>query len=223
MRKPSPSLVISIIALVMATSGTAIAAKTLITSSKQIKAGVVTSSDIANGTIANRDLRNNAVDSGKVKDGSLGLDDLSTSARASLSDAETQAHEAFRKAGPSGVQPNKPTRVITLANVPAGTYAIFAKAVLTPLEVEGGLLQQGKTISGHCTLDAAGDKDEGRTMIATPGAQAPGTVTTQITRSFSSPATISLDCDANNSTWNATDSTIIAIRVGKAPRTEVSG
>ena len=223
MRKPSPSLVISIIALVMSTSGAAIAAKTLITSSSQIKASSVNGGDIADGSIAARDIKKNAVDSNLVRNGSLGLDDLSSGARASLLDAETQALEAFRKAGPNGIEPNKETRVITLANVPPGTYAIFGKAVLTPLETDGGLLNQGKTISGHCALDAGGDKDHGRTILATPGSLAPGTVHTQITRSFGSVGTISMDCDANNSTWNATDSTIIAIRVGKAPRTEVSG
>lgn len=223
MRTPSPSLVISILALVMATSGTAIAAKTLITSSKQIKANSVNSGDIADGTVATRDLRANSVDTGKVKNGSIALDDLASETRGALADAGTQALEAFRKAGPNGVEPNKVTRVITLSNIPPGTYAIFGKAVLTPLQVEGGLLQQGKTISGHCALDASGDKDESRTIIATPGAQAPGTINTQITRSFGSTGTVTLDCDANNSTWNATDSTVIAIRVGKAPRSEVSG
>jgi hypothetical protein len=223
MRKPSPSLVISILALVIATSGTAIAAKTLITSSSQIKANAVNSGDIKDGTLANRDIKNNAVDSNKVRNGSLALDDLSSGARASLTDAETQALEAFRKVGPSDVEPSKVTRVITLANVPPGTYAIFGKTVMTPNQASGGLLNQGHTVSAHCTLDAGGDKDEGRTIIATPGAIAPSTVYTQITRSFGSVGTVTLDCDANESTWRAADSTIIAIRVGKAPRTEVSG
>ena len=223
MRKPSPALVISILALVMATSGTAIAAKTLITSSSQIKASSVNSGDIKDGTVAARDLRNNAVSSEKVRNGSLALDDLSSSARASLTDAETQALEAFRKSGPNGVEPNKETRVITMSNVPPGTYAIFGKAVLTPLETSGGLFDQGKTISGHCKLEVGGNRDDSRTIIATPGALAPGTIHTQITHSLGSVGTITMDCDANNSNWNATDSTIIAVRVGKAPRTEVSG
>lgn len=221
--RPSPSLVISILALVMATSGTAIAAKVLITSSAQIKANSVNSGDIADGTVAARDLKANSVDGDKVKNGSLALDDLTSAARGSLTEAGTQAIEGFRKSGPNAVEADKVTRVATLSNVPPGTYAIFAKTILTPLENTSGLVNQGKTVSGHCVLDAGGDKDEARQLIATPGSLAPGELNTQITRTFGSTGVVTLDCDMTGSRWNGTDTSIIAVRVGAAPRSPVEG
>jgi hypothetical protein len=223
-RRPSPALVVSILALVMATAGTATAAKVLITSGSQIKNGVVTGADIKDANIAGRDLKANAVTGDKIKNSSVGLDDLESSARAALNDAGTQALEAFRKDGPQNQDGGKVVRVATLANIPPGTYAIFAKTVLTPTEPSGNtLLGQGRTVSGHCVLDAGGDKDEVRSLLATPGSTAPGALNLQITRSFGSTGTAALDCDVSESKWNGTDTSIIAIRVGKAPRSPVEG
>jgi hypothetical protein len=52
--RPSPALVISVLALVMATAGTSVA-MTKITSSRQIGKGVINSGDIHDGTIQLRD------------------------------------------------------------------------------------------------------------------------------------------------------------------------
>ena len=49
LRRPSPALVISCVALAVACTGTAVAA-TVITSSGQIKNGAVSGADIRNGT-----------------------------------------------------------------------------------------------------------------------------------------------------------------------------
>ena len=222
MRKPSPSLVISILALVMATTGSAMAAKVLIRSSSQIKAGSVNGGDIKNGSIARRDLRNNLIDSSKVRDGSLSLDDLSSSARNSISRAGTQALEAFRKSGPENNDALSTARVVTFSNIPPGTYAIFAKTILTPLQNNSGLLKEGESVAGHCKLDASGDVDESRTLLATPGALSPGALNMQITRSFASTGTVTMDCSTNVK-WRASDSSVIAIRLGEAPRSPVDG
>lgn len=222
-RRPSPSLVISIIALIVAMGGTATAASVLIRSTKQIANGAVTSADIANGTISRRDLKDKAIDSAKIANGSVGIDDLSSPARAAIQDAGTQAVEAYRIAGPSGVEPNKSARVITLSNLAPGTYAIFAKTVITATPPLSGLFNQGQTLSGHCTLDAGGDTDESRALLGTPGANSPGEITTQITRTYGSTGEASLTCDVQPATWSATNSTIIAIRLGAAPRQAVDG
>lgn len=222
-RRPSPALVVSIIALVMSTAGTATAAKILISSSSQIKNGAVTSADIKDAAVSSKDLRSNAVSSASVRNNSIGLEDLDGSARSALQDAGTQALEAFRKDGPQNQDPGKSVRVATLNAVPPGTYAIFAKTVLTPTQATGGVFREGEAISGHCVLDAGGDRDEVRSLLSTPGALAPGTLNLQITRSYGSAGTIALDCDVSNARWNATDTSIIAIRVGKAPRSPVEG
>ena len=213
--RPSPALIVSIIALVMATAGTATAAKVLITSSSQVKNGVITTSDLKDGTVAARDLRNGAVT----------LDKLAASAKPKTTaggGADAEATEVFRKDGPVTGEANKFQRVLTMKDLAPGVYAIFAKTVLTASEGDGGLFGQGRTTGGNCRLDAGGDTDESRTILGTPGANAPAGLQMQITRSFSSPGTVTLECLAT-ATWRATDSSIIAIRVAKAPRTPTDG
>ena len=52
-RRPSPALVVAIIALVVATAGTATAAGVLITRSSQVARGAINSGDLANDKAVN--------------------------------------------------------------------------------------------------------------------------------------------------------------------------
>lgn len=221
--RPTPALVISIIALVMAMGGSAVAAKVLITSSAQVKNGSLKGADLAKGTVGRTQLKDNAVDASKVANGSIGIDELSSPARTAIQNAGTQALEAFRIDGPTNVEPSKSATVATLSNIPAGTYAIFAKTVLTASQPTTGLFNQGQTLSGHCKLDAGGDTDESRALLGTPGAQAPGEVTAQITRTFAQTGSATLTCDVQPATWSASNTSIIAMRLGSAPRQSVEG
>jgi len=83
-RRPrlSPSLIISLIALVVAMSSGAYAVS-------QAPKNSVTSKSIKNGQVKTKDLAGNAVDANKVVDGSLGTGDLSDAAKAALRDATT--------------------------------------------------------------------------------------------------------------------------------------
>ena len=56
LRRPSPALVVAILALLAATAGTATAAKVLVSSSKQVATGAITSSDLKDRTIRPADL-----------------------------------------------------------------------------------------------------------------------------------------------------------------------
>lgn len=67
----TPSLVISLLALVMATTGTAVAAKTAITG-KDIKNGSITSADIAKGAIKSKHLAKKSVKGANIADGAVG-------------------------------------------------------------------------------------------------------------------------------------------------------
>ena len=225
-RRPSPATVIALLALVFSMAGTATAARVLIKSSSQIKNGAVTSADLKDGGVSARDLRANAVDGTKVRNGTLDADDFSGAARTALQAAETQALEVFRKNGPEA-QPAGTDfkRVATLANVPGGTYSISAKTVITPIETtEGGLLGQGVgSLAARCELDAGGDKDQSVAFVGSPGALAPGLVYNQITRSFGSSGTVTLSCAIDKASWRASDTSIIAVRVGRAPRSPVEG
>lgn len=223
-RRPSPALVVSIVALVMATAGTATAAKVLITSSSQIKNGVVSTSDVKDNSISTKDLRNGGVTNDDIKSGTIEVGKLEASARAAISTSQTSAVEVFRKDGPVGVPKGQSRRVATIANLEPGVYAIFAKTVITVADSdEGGLFNSGQTGSAHCVLDAGGDKDESRTIVSGPGFNAPAHIHSQITHTFGSPGTVALDCDSPEREWRATDSSIIAIRVSKAPRSNVEG
>lgn len=205
-------MVVALLALFVAMGGTAAAARVLIKSSKQIKAGVVSRSD----------LRKNSVDSSKVANGSLGLDDLDSGAKGSIQTAGSQAFEAFRREGPQNVPAGKVQKVATLSGLPAGSYAIFAKTVLTSVNVNGGLLQPGASVSGHCRLDAEeGAVDDSRALLGTPGASSPGFVSTQMTRTFTGTGSASISCDVSRASWSGTDTTIIALRVGASPRQAV--
>jgi len=216
-------MVVSCIALFVALSGTAAAAKVLITSSSQIKAGAVNGGDIADNSVASRDIKASAVTGDKVKSGSIPLGDLDASARGASSDAGAQALEAFRLTGPTDVGPAKTETVATLKDIPPGVYAIFGKTVLTAKQPTSGLFKEGENVSGHCKLDAGGDTDESRALIGTPGSSSPGEIVTQITRTFASSGSVQMSCDVEPATWSATNTSIIAIRVGKAPRQAVEG
>jgi hypothetical protein len=223
MRRPSPALVVSIVALVMATAGTAAAAKVLITSSSQIKKGAVNGGDIADGSVSNRDLKKEAVDAPAIRAGAVTTDKLAAGIRQAVSDAELSAFESFRKAGPESQEAAKLARVMTLRNLPPGVYALFAKTVLTLESNDAGLLGEGRSASGHCVLDASGDRDESRALLGSPGSGSPGHLQLQITRTFSTTSEVTLDCEAGPGPWRASDSSIVALKVAKAPRTPVDG
>src|SRR3954452_16128875 len=148
--KPSPALVVSIIALVVALSGTAVAAKILITSSSQIKNGAVHGSDLAKATVTKSRL-STGVQSLLGRGG--GSTDVSPNG--------TQALEAHRINGPD-VAAGGSSKVLELALAP-GTYAVFAKATMTPYINDQGLLdtltKDNRTIGGACTLDVNGTGD----------------------------------------------------------------
>src|SRR3954470_19644132 len=96
-RRPSPALVISIVALVMSCGGTAAAARFLITSSKQIKNGAVTGADVRDGSLTARDLAAGALP--RATDGGA-------------------ATEAYRKTGPE--LPDGGSATVATLDLPAG-------------------------------------------------------------------------------------------------------
>jgi hypothetical protein len=215
-------MVVALTALVIACGGSAMAAGVLITSSSQVGRGVITAANIRDRTITGGNIRRGSLTGDLLGKGSIGSDRLTSDASSALKSSGTTAVEFFRKAGPESVPTGNSSRVMTADNVPAGIYAIFAKTIITDLDPGAGGLAQPRPSDGHCELAAGGDLDEGRAVIGTIYGNGPSGVYTQITHTFAGPGTITLNCDAG-SKWRASDSTIIAVRLGNAPRTQVTG
>jgi hypothetical protein len=82
---------------------------------------------------------------------------------------------------------------------------------------------KGVVNSAHCTLRAGEDRDETRALLTSPGYNAPGELSNQITAGFGSAGTVKLSCDSPDRGWRASDTSIIAIRVAQEPRHPVDG
>lgn len=207
-RKPGPALVVSIIALVVALSGTAVAAKILITSSSQIKNGTIRGADIAKGTITKS----------KLSSGTLSA----ITGSGVVNPNGTQALEAHRLNGPD-VPKGGSAQVLELALSP-GTYAVFAKATMSSFINDQGLLdtlfKDNKTIGGACTLDVNGTGDYGIEPLVSPGSANPITLNLQLTRTMDTPGKATLTCQADNVHWAAGNASIIALKIGSSTRTE---
>ena len=206
LRPPSPALVISIGAVVLASTGSAVAA-TLITG-EQIRNGSVTGADIKDGSLLSKELSEGSQRLLRSKGGSGRV-----------------AYEAIRKAGPEGVPANVITRVATL-KVPAGAYSVQANMVMTafagptnPLEA---LLGANGSLGGTCSLDAAGPRHSSTGTIVVNDRQTPTTFSMQLTRTVGEPAEFFLECAAN-APWRASETSIIATSVDSISLTEVNG
>jgi hypothetical protein len=210
--RPSPALVISIVALVVAATGTATAAGVFVVKdSSQVRAQSITGSDVKNGSLTGLDIADGSISAKELKEGVL-------------QSALPTAREVFKKTSPAGL-----LGVQTLATLPAltpGTYVIFAKTTLGPPPGDNGLLdaalKQNKTVVGRCALNAAGDEDVASGKIVSPGSQEPVTLNMQLTRTIAEPGDVKLVCAVGNVGYQAADTSIIAIQLAASQRTEAS-
>lgn len=205
--RPSPALVVSIIALVVACAGSATAASVLIIKkASQLKTGVVTSRAIQNGTITGTDIKGGSIPASKLAGGSA-----LTGGGGGL--------EAYNPDGPtvkSGVQ------TVATLNVPAGEWAIFSNTVITRVVQNDSLLQTGGTANASCALNAGGDETQAGGPLSGNYSTTEANIHEQITRTFSAPAKVTLNCTAPVS-WKAGGTSIIAIQLGSVTRTQVTG
>jgi hypothetical protein len=210
LRRPSPALVISSIALVVACTGTAVAAQ-VITSSSQIKNGAVLSADIKDGSVQARD----------IKDGTITANKLKT-APGTAAGAST-AYQVVRKTGPEAQPANQLVRVATLT-VPAGAYKVTANTVMTalpgPQNPIQALVQDNLAIGGLCKLDAAGDTTQSLQTVVVNQRQTPATFSMQTTRTVGAPSDFTLDCTAGLA-WRLSETSIIATKVSDIVLTNI--
>jgi hypothetical protein len=205
LRRPSPALVISIVALVAACAGSAVAAT------------IITSSQIKNGTIQNVDIKKGTIQSGRLSEGVQKL----LNRKAPAAPAPRIAYEQVRKSGPENQPANQLLRVTSLT-VPAGAYVITANTIMTaftggtnPLEA---LLGTNGSLGGTCMIDAAGVTATSLQTIAINDRQTPATLGMQMTRTVAAPTEIVLKC-AGSIAWRASESSIIATKVDSITQT----
>lgn len=210
-RRPSPALIVAIIALVVALGGTGYAQVVRITSSSQIKNGVIRGADVRKGTLT----------LSKLSTGTQRIVRRGSGAGA----GGTTAIEAFRKAGPEGQPANVVVKVASLKAVPAGTYLVTAKTVMTPsvgdTNLLEGLFDAQDAAGGHCKIDTKDDVDETRAPIIVAGRQTPAALYMQITRSIGATTDFDLLCDAN-APWRTSDTTIIATKLDGSTRQDAT-
>lgn len=209
LKRPSPSMAVALVALFAALGGTAVAAKVIITHTSQIK----------NGAITRQDLAKSVINSGRIQDGSIRPDDLNGKLRSS---AAADVREAVRPSGPDDVAEGASERVATL-DLPAGSYVVLAKTTLTAPSQDNGILDPGDTLGGHCELTVGDENDEARALLGGPGANSPGTLNMQLTRTLGDNGQAVLECDVSSAPWRASDTTIIAIPAAGTDRQSVDG
>ena len=207
LRPPSPALAVSIIAVVIACTGSAVAAT------------VITSKQIRNGTIQNADIKDGTILSKKLSKGTQDL--IKKKARAAPTGRI--AHAGLRKSGPEGVPANVITRVATLT-VPAGAYSVQANMVMTafagptaPLEA---LLGANGSLSGTCSLNAGGPTHSSTGTVVVTDRQTPPTLSMQLPRTVGAPTEFALDC-SSTAPWRGSETSIIATSVDSVSLTEV--
>lgn len=222
LHRPSPSLVVSIVALVVACTGTATAAGVLIRNSSQVKASSLNGSDIKNGSLHGSDLANGTL-TAKQLDRSA-VNQLAAGLRTTPGGGGT-AQEAFRKSGPEDQGPGQHL-VATLPQLAPGTYLLLGKSTISPVSPVlglGELLRQSKTSDAQCILGAGGDEDRARSGVTSPGSQSPASVNMQITRTIDKPTDVTITCDVNDIGWRASDTSIIALKLASSNRAAVGG
>src|SRR5436305_10456359 len=153
LKAPSPALVISIIALVMAMAGTGYAAFKVGT--KNIKNGAVTTKKLHNGAVTAKKLHNGAVTQSKLSSG------LSVTQATNATNA-TNANNAGKAANATG-----------LAGPPASGQTLIGRCALGGTKTAGGFVQEAG-ITSQLPL-GANPTPHFLGVGAAPTAQCPGT------------------------------------------------
>ncbi|MBS1877956.1 MAG: hypothetical protein JST31_00430 [Actinobacteria bacterium] len=207
-RRPSAALVVATLALFVSLGGGAYAAFSLPRNSvgtAQLQAGSVTAGKVKVGSLLGRDFKPGQLPAGprgpKGEPGPRGAaGETGLAGAAGKAGATGEAGEAGPR-GPSDAYdaelgggspiPLSPgggwVKVLSVA-VPAGSFLVLAKLELL----------NGGASPGEVGCEFPGEKDENDAVVAASGGfgSGPGEITLQLAETFTSPATISVICEA---------------------------
>ncbi len=199
MRKQlTPSLVISLIALIVALGGVSYAAIQIpknSVGSKQLKKNAVNAKKLKKNSVTTKKLKKNAVNSAKVRDGSLLLEDF---APGQVS-GETW-YTAREPIVPLKVLNGAFSSVVTTPELPAGSYVLNARA---------NLLTSGATGTVICSI--SNDAAQNFTVAMNTGVA----LAMSATAVLEQPDDIPLNCSVNGGTASVAQAHIIATQVPK--------
>ena len=206
-RRPSPAMVIAIIALVFALAGTATAAKFLITSSRQIKNGVIQTVDLSRS--ARRALKGAKGPAGPI--GATGAAGAAGAKGDTGGIGPSNVFEAVRSdfvAIGSGAD----TGVATLSNLPAGDYLVIARL---------GMNTAGTTIARVvCTATLGSSSSQGIVQIGSdPNGVGQAPVAIVFAGSLASTGSAHVGCHSESLAGGApfaSDTHLEALKVGAA-------
>lgn len=197
--RPSPALVIACAALLVALSGTSIAAVEATVpknsvGSAQLKSNAVTAAKIASNAVAAAKIAGSAVNAAKVQDGTLTKADF----KAGELPAPVNAFARFLN-GPIAV-PVSSTSLGTLTVPETGNYVLWAKAYLTTA------LSNAVT----CRLEAGSDFDQSQ---ATPASGAPAALSLMVAHNFTAAGSADFKCSGTVPGSSANFIKVSAIKV----------
>lgn len=152
LRRPNHATIVAYLALLIAVGTSAAWAATKITSSKQIKNGVVKGSDVKNASLTGKDVKD-----GRLSGADLGADSITGAQLDEGSLALGKGYKAFN--GPAAAvhdgggfaAPVSPQGDLVTLNLPAGSYLLLGHAALTGDDNGAGT---------YCQLKAAGESIE---------------------------------------------------------------
>jgi hypothetical protein len=164
----------------------------------------ITGKNIKNNTVTSKDIKNRTIRSKDLAKGLLGS--------AKATPLNSAAFQASRDVGPSGVAPGSDyTAVASLTDVQPGAYVILAKTDM----------QSDQQDSSRCRLQAESSFDESNRGLRANGTGEAHNL--QLAHTFTSPGTISLLCRTSGGNWTASDTKLLAIKIGSAQSTGVIG
>lgn len=145
MRRPSPSLIVSALALVVATGGTSYAAVQI--QSKDIKNDTIKSKDIKDDTIKSKDIKNNTIKEKDLKKGLLDVPDVPTGRWALVNAAgEIEAQSGgFTVASAYDANPATPAGAVGNVYIDANED-LTDNAVVATIALQNQVDQNGDTV-----------------------------------------------------------------------------